>query len=379
MILENTGALTIGGISDTDGVQTSGPIQITTFSPLTVTETLSSVGDITLTATDSAATGDDLTITASAVLSAAEGNIFLQGGDNITIERNGTNPVIQAAGEVLIQGDYGNADPDVGSVMTISGEINAFSVTIQGDSDDDIVDASPISADLLIEGFAGDDCLIGGTGEDTLIGGEGADKLDGGDGTDLATYKDATTSVYINLSTGRGYRGESYGDRFVNLENLEGSEFNDIIKGDNQVNLLLGLGGNDRIFGYGDDDIIEAGAGTDIVRGGDGNDFLDGGEGDDSMLGDRGDDTMMGGLGDDFLRDGVGDNVFAISADDATDKIVDFSRSNNAIALLNGLLSSEVDLLQDSSNTQIMFNNLILATLLRTNPAIVRFVDLDLI
>jgi|GEM_PF-4396483 len=378
-ILENTGALTIGGISDIDGIQTPGTIQITTFSPLTVTETLSATGDITLTATDSEVAGDDLTIAATAVITAAEGNILLQGGDDITIERNGTNPVIQAAGEVLIQGDYGNADPDVGSVMTISGEISAFSVTIQGDSDDDIVDASLISADLLIEGFAGDDYLASGSGVDTLIGGEGEDTLDGGDGIDIVTYKDSTTGVYANLSTGRGYRGESSGDRFVNIENLEGSEFSDILKGDNQVNLLLGLGGNDWLFGYGEDDTIDAGSGADIVRGGDGNDFIYGREGDDRILGDRGNDTMVGGLGDDFLRDVVGDNVYALSADDSEDKIVDFSRNNNAIALLDGLLSTEVDLVLLDSSTQIIFNNTVLARLLRTNLDAVQFVDLTLI
>ena len=65
-------------------------------------------------------------------------------------------------------------------------------------------------------------------------------------------------------------------------------------------NLMLGLGGNDRLDGQGGD-------GGDLLTGGAGNDYLDGGAGNDVLNGGTGDfDTLIAGDGNDILLDGDG-------------------------------------------------------------------------
>ncbi len=83
-------------------------------------------------------------------------------------------------------------------------------------------------------------------------------------------YRDPNPAgVTVNLSTGSATDG--WGgpwnlqgtDTLLNIENVEGSDFNDNITGDAAANRLAGLGGNDMLNG---------GAGNDTMIGGGGND-----------------------------------------------------------------------------------------------------------
>ena len=84
--LTNTGPLNIGGISSVEGVSAHGAITISTASPLTVNETVSSASDVTLTASTVATDGvddclDDLTINAL-----VDGhNVFLNAADDVEV------------------------------------------------------------------------------------------------------------------------------------------------------------------------------------------------------------------------------------------------------------------------------------------------------
>lgn len=93
--------------------------------------------------------------------------------------------------------------------------------------------------------------LSGGAGDDTLTGGGGADRLNGGAGRDTADYADATSGVRLTLAGGK-----SGGDRYVSIENLAGSGFNDRLTGDGAANVLTGQGGNDTIDGGRGDDTL---------------------------------------------------------------------------------------------------------------------------
>ncbi|EKD61740.1 MAG: hemolysin-type calcium-binding protein, partial [uncultured bacterium] len=57
--------------------------------------------------------------------------------------------------------------------------------------------------------------------------------------------------------------GEAVGDSFVSVENLQGSNFGD---------LLVGDAGNNRICGMGGADVLRSGAGADLLSGGAGAD-----------------------------------------------------------------------------------------------------------
>ncbi len=115
----------------------------------------------------------------------------------------------------------------------------------------------------VIYGYLGDDQLSGGIGNDTLIGGVGADYLNGGSGTDAASYNSATSAVFVNLTNPASNTGEAAGDRFVSIENLSGSNYNDQLLGNSVANLINGGAGNDIIRGYAGNDTFIGGAGND--------------------------------------------------------------------------------------------------------------------
>jgi Ca2+-binding RTX toxin-like protein len=167
-------------------------------------------------------------------------------------------------------------------------------------------------------GDDGDDTLLGEAGEDTLNGGIGADSIDGGEGAaDLATFGGAAR-VIVNLFTGQGFEGEAAGDRYVGIENVRATAFNDIIVGAAAGNLFDGLAGADTLYGNAGNDTLIGGEGADLVFGEAdndlafgwlGNDVLWGGTGADTLFGEQDNDTLLGEDGNDVLLGDVGNDV----------------------------------------------------------------------
>lgn len=125
-----------------------------------------------------------------------------------------------------------------------------------------------------IRGSAYNDTLIGDAGNNILIGGLGADSIQGGLGDDTASYRYATGSVTASLLTS-SRSGEATGDTFTSIENLEGSNFLDVLSGDDNNNMLWGLNGNDSLQGNGGNDTLIGGVGSDTLNGGAGIDSAD--------------------------------------------------------------------------------------------------------
>lgn len=162
------------------------------------------------------------------------------------------------------------------------------------DYDDDLV------------GDDGANRLEGGSGEDMLEGGGGADRLNGGDGIDWASYRGSDTGVSVSLIDGTGEGGHAMGDVIIDIENLEGSDYDDVLVGDQSSNRLVGGDGNDDLRSYASPDVLQGGNGDDDLVGGSGNDRLEGGDGEDYLQGNQGDDRLDGGNGDDLLSGGPG-------------------------------------------------------------------------
>jgi len=135
--IENDGHLNIGGLSNPSGTESHGDTSLSAHSPLTVDkDIISTGGDIYIHAHDSVANVDHVLIKSGVTIDAQDGNIFIYAGDNFTLEA-GAN--LKASGNITIIGDYGNADLQ-GSLITLSGSINAGGeVLIGGDSDDDTI------------------------------------------------------------------------------------------------------------------------------------------------------------------------------------------------------------------------------------------------
>jgi Ca2+-binding RTX toxin-like protein len=105
-----------------------------------------------------------------------------------------------------------------------------------------------------IKGLSGNDSIFGAGGNDFLIGGAGADAINGGDGEDTASYLDSLGRVDVNLSKGQGLFNDADGDTLATVENLIGSNFDDVLVGDgtdNRINPSLSKGGTDSVDGAG--------------------------------------------------------------------------------------------------------------------------------
>src|SRR5262245_25359092 len=138
------------------------------------------------------------------------------------------------------------------------------------------------NGDDFIYGYGGNDIIRAFDGADYIVGGAGADDMDGGAGIDRAAYSDSALGVYVNLLAGTGMGGDAEGDTLVNIENLSGSQLEDILLGDNGRNHLYGARGNDILNGGFGDDQLDGGDGNDTLKGGGGADILNGGAGIDT-------------------------------------------------------------------------------------------------
>lgn len=95
----------------------------------------------------------------------------------------------------------------------------------------------------------------GNTLNNVLYAGVGNNVLDGQSGTDTASYLYATAGVTANLMlTGAQATGGSGSDKFINIENLTGSNSNDKLTGNTANNALNGgLGADTLVGGQGND------------------------------------------------------------------------------------------------------------------------------
>ncbi|KAL3847756.1 hypothetical protein ACJMK2_018650 [Sinanodonta woodiana] len=122
--------------------------------------------------------------------------------------------------------------------------------------------------DVLIGG-PGDDRLYGGKGDDTIFGGDGGDLIDGGTGINTIVFKGDgynQIGVFVDIRTGKGADSDADGDTYIDIHNIFGSEYNDILHGNDNDNVISGFQGNDYIHPYGSNDILTGGQGVDVYN-----------------------------------------------------------------------------------------------------------------
>ena len=136
---------------------------------------------------------------------------------------------------------------------------------LTGSENDDILTATG-AADNVLQGEGGNDILTGGDGNDTLVGGGGTDVIDGGLGIDTNSFQGIGFGVTATVDAD-GAGTAVYGmvnESFVGIENLTGSENDDILTATGAAaNVLRGEGGNDILAGGGGTDVIDGGLGID--------------------------------------------------------------------------------------------------------------------
>jgi VCBS repeat-containing protein len=277
------------------------------------------------------------------------GNDTLDGGDGTDTVTFISAPVVALvfgvttsldAASILVKtshalGDvYLNVENLDGSTFNDTLEGNAANNLIQGDSGND-----------SLFGLAGNDTLVGGAGTDTLEGGAGGDALTGDlISADIASYANADGPVYAYLGNaalnGTRFAGsQADGDSYININNLTGSAFDDVLEGNANANVLNGGGGTDTasyehsaaavtasLTGGGTQgdasgdsytliENLSGGAGNDSLTGNGSVNRLEGGGGDDTLEGGAGGDSLVGGLGSDTASYSLAASAVQVSLD----------------------------------------------------------------
>lgn len=142
---------------------------------------------------------------------------------------------------------------------------------LRGRQGNDILDGGDDHDNL--HGNEGNDILLGGNGDEYLRGDSGDDFIDGGAGWDRVAFFTATSGITVDLriqgvaqNTGVGF------DTLSGIEHASGTEFADVIFGNDGDNWLWGENGNDSISAFGGNDLVEVGPGDMSADGGTGND-----------------------------------------------------------------------------------------------------------
>lgn len=244
-----------------------------------------------------------------------EGNDKLDGGvGNDTLDGGVGNDVLigGAGADVLIGGE----GYDTASYSKSDGAVNvnlATGIGSGGDAEGDRLSGiehvyggiwndtlTAAASGSTLDGSVGNDTLIGGAGNDTLNGGlgndtfvvgQGVDHLDGGMGIDTEVFSQATSAVWVQLDSAHSAQGPFWnqagdpnatggawiaGDggslwdasttgnfhgiaQSIDVENVTGSSYDDILEGSNGNNVMIGGLGNDEMYGLGGADTFIGG------------------------------------------------------------------------------------------------------------------------
>ncbi|MTH76469.1 beta strand repeat-containing protein [Paracoccus aestuariivivens] len=334
--------------------------------------------------------------------------IQLGGGNDSFIGYRGSDYVNAGGGNDTLLGGAGDDRLDGGAGVDLVGygaatsrvSVNLGLTSAQalggGQGTDTLLNIENVNGsqygDILI-GNAAANVLNGGAGNDLLNGGAGNDALIGGAGVDTAAFGGASSGVTVNLSVAaRQTIGGGMGaDILTQIENVNGSNFNDRLTGNAVANVLNGGAGNDLLNGGAGNDALNGGAGIDtaifggatsgvtvnlsvaarqtigggmgadiltqienvngsnfndrligsaannVLNGGAGADVLNGVAGNDQLFGGAGNDQLIGGAGNDILNGGIGSDVFVFGVGQGADRVVDWQNGIDSIRVTEGV------------------------------------------
>ncbi|KUP93580.1 calcium-binding protein [Tritonibacter horizontis] len=218
----------------------------------------------------------------------------------------------------------------------------------------------------------GDDTVRGRGGDDYIVDRGGSDIYNGGDGFDRVSYNEVFWQPWLgdqgieaDLRAGTVIGPDGTTDTLISIEGLRGTHFDDVMKGDSNHNIFLGLKGDDTINGRGgidsvryDRDIqqggtngvtvnLRTGTATDgfgdtdtlinieDVRGSIFDDLLKDSSGDNTLQGRDGDDTLRASAGNDWLEGDNGADLFQFASRRfGADTIADFEVGTDQIEIL---------------------------------------------
>lgn len=279
--------------------------------------------------------------TASGTATGGSGNDTLKNIENL-IGSLYADTLTGNAGDNILDGGPGNDTLDGGGgIDTVSYDnaIRGVTVTLatQGAFQDVWTFTLPSTvvikeSDKLmnIENLIGseyNDTLTGDGNANVIIGGYGNDTLNGGTGTDTVSYADAGVGVTVSLAIATAQTTGWGSDTISGFENLTGSAFDDILKGDATANIIDGGAGTDTISYDAAASAVTASLVTGTASGGGGADTIlnfenvTGSAFNDTLTGNGGDNVLNGGAGADTMGGGAGNDTYYVDdAGDATNE-----------------------------------------------------------
>jgi subtilisin family serine protease len=206
-------------------------------------------------------------------ISGTQGDDLLVGtsGDDVICGEDGSDVILAGGGNDVV---IGGAGSDRVSLEDATGgaaiDLTAGTATAPG-----------VHVTLQeIEGAIGSpfaDSILGDAGSNDLWGLGGDDTIDGAGGFDYARYDSSTRRIRADLALGTA-AGEGR-DVLSSIEGLVGSNKDDELRGNDRVNVIYGIKGDDLVVGFGRADSLFGGPGVDSLFGGRGNDEMFGGPG----------------------------------------------------------------------------------------------------
>lgn len=204
-----------------------------------------------------------------AATQAAVASLITQTIDNDGFGNSETMLSIEALGAGTVFADELTGDDNANFLVGDRGD------TLVGNGGHDTFQLG--GAPALTDGGSGIDAIVRFTGD--IFGSLRPDS--NGDG--LAELVFATRGVHVDLSLGM-IVDDGFGNSgtLVSIENVGGSDLDDMLIGDDGVNGLNGFEGNDLLEGRAGNDVFQGGGGDDVMIGGLGGDILQGGDGSDT-------------------------------------------------------------------------------------------------
>ena len=216
--------------------------------------------------------GDVDTFTNIRNVEGGDGDDTLLGDDNEDYQRFRTS-----AGDDFIDGRGGTDEIQYDDDNETSVVIDFINGTVVGDytGTDTFVNIE------RARGSDGDDIFIGNDEDNRFRGQDGVDFYDGNGGVDEVNFSGdrfdgGVEAVNIDFNSGTTNDGWGNAETFENIERVVTTDFDDTITGNGDLNVLIGILGDDTIDGGAGDDRIYAGGGIDTVTGGTGGDAFGG-------------------------------------------------------------------------------------------------------
>nr|WP_298095565.1 M10 family metallopeptidase C-terminal domain-containing protein [uncultured Shinella sp.] len=205
-------------------------------------------------------------------LSGTWGNDTLYGeaGNDVFYASGGYDRIDGGAGWDRV--DYSSYAGRLSVVLNGAGKSYVYANGVLHDTLVSIEEITGGSGDDYFVGNAYDNIFSGGKGHDYFVASAGNDAYRGGAGYDMLDFSAIKAGLRFDINAANGVTSVRYAGGGLNtmtgVENIIGTKFGDVIKGDGANNYFQGEGGNDTLSGGAGGDVLNGGAGTDRLTGG---------------------------------------------------------------------------------------------------------------